>query len=163
MAREYGDSGAAGQRRSARGTLQSALPAGYTVAMDLILAILIGAALLAAVFALIRGRSPARLPVPEAGPPAAGEIQPGRCPLCGSFLAKGERIKSDVFPGAGDRIMRIFGCPHCWPSTTRMKRICPVCGFELPPEGWAVARLFERPGRMHVHVLGCTACRENRR
>ncbi len=47
-----------------------------------------------------------------------------------------------------------------------MPRICPVCGRALEPEGWVVARYFERPGlggvpaRRHVHVLGCAGCRE---
>jgi predicted amidophosphoribosyltransferase len=56
--------------------------------------------------------------------------------------------------------MRIFGCPACWPSLDgRPPRLCPVCGGEIPPEGYAVARYFERPGRKHVHVLGCSRCR----
>jgi hypothetical protein len=82
------------------------------------------------------------------------------CPLCGASLAAGERIHSDITPGKGDRIMRIFGCPHCWPSTPgKRDRLCPVCGGLIDPRGYAIARYFERPGRRHVHVLGCTNCR----
>jgi hypothetical protein len=93
------------------------------------------------------------------------------CPLCSSRLDGGERVKSKLFPGRGDRIMHIFGCPRCWPSTPtadaapRPRRICPVCGAEIGREGWAVARYFERAAgagggnRAHVHVLGCTECR----
>ena len=87
-------------------------------------------------------------------------IQPHCCPLCSSPLASGERVKSDLSAGNGDRIMRIFGCPACWPSMDgRPPRRCPVCGLEIPREGYAVARYFERPGRKHVHVLGCSKCR----
>ena len=91
----------------------------------------------------------------QAGPAARS------CPLCGSTLGPGERVKSDLSPGKGDRIMRIFGCPRCWPALPGAKaRTCPVCRGEIPPGGHAVARYFESPGRKHVHVLGCSACRE---
>jgi hypothetical protein len=82
------------------------------------------------------------------------------CPLCGATLAPGERIHSDITPGKGDRIMRIFGCPHCYPSSPgKRERLCPVCGGQIEPKGYAIARYFESPGRKHVHVLGCTGCR----
>jgi hypothetical protein len=82
------------------------------------------------------------------------------CPLCGAALAPGERIHSDITPGKGDRIMRIFGCPHCWPAEEgKRDRLCPVCGGLIDPRGYAIARYFEKPGRKHVHVLGCTNCR----
>jgi predicted amidophosphoribosyltransferase len=56
--------------------------------------------------------------------------------------------------------MRIFGCPHCWPAAPEKRdRLCPVCGGLIDPRGYAIARYFERPGRKHVHVLGCTGCR----
>jgi hypothetical protein len=82
------------------------------------------------------------------------------CPLCFSDLAPGERVASKLFPGKSDRIMRIFGCVHCWPATPSVPRICPVCGQALDAQGWVTARYFERPGRKHVHVLGCTNCRD---
>ena len=99
-----------------------------------------------------------------------------QCPICSSVLEPGERVKSKLFPGRGDRIMHIFGCVHCWPAsvsspgvsspTTSAPRICPACGATLAPEAWVTARYFERPavpglspGRRHVHVLGCASCR----
>jgi hypothetical protein len=91
-------------------------------------------------------------------------LPPRTCPLCGCELAPGERIKSDLTAGTGDRIMRIHGCPHCRPEVAGAKalpRRCPVCEAELPPGGYVVARYFESPGRKHVHVLGCTNCRPN--
>jgi hypothetical protein len=81
------------------------------------------------------------------------------CPLCSSLLVDGERVKSSLFPGRGDRIMHIFGCVHCWPARAEAPRVCPVCREELGAEAWVIARYFERPGRRHVHVLGCTGCR----
>lgn len=96
-----------------------------------------------------------------AGRSGAGRTAARSCPLCGSTLGPGERVKSDLSPGKGDRIMRIFGCPRCWPALPGAKaRTCPVCRGEIPAQGHAVARYFESPGRKHVHVLGCSACRE---
>ncbi|MBL8966917.1 MAG: hypothetical protein JNG85_07910 [Spirochaetaceae bacterium] len=103
-------------------------------------------------------RAPARGPAREGAP--AGPA-PRSCPLCGTALATGERVKSDILPGKGDRLMRIYGCPRCWPAYPgSAPRICPVCRGELPSEAHAVARYFERPGRKHVHVLGCGLCRK---
>jgi len=86
---------------------------------------------------------------------------PRTCPLCGAELGLEERVHSDITPpGQSDRIMRIYGCPHCWPAgPDKRDRICPVCKMVLPPEGYAVARYFEQPGRKHIHVLGCSNCR----
>ncbi len=80
------------------------------------------------------------------------------CPLCGSGLVKGERVKSVLFPGKPDSIMEIHGCRYCYPPNKKIKRICPVCKKELGSESVVIARVFERPGRKHVHVLGCTEC-----
>ncbi|HQF73520.1 MAG TPA: hypothetical protein PK786_06470 [Treponemataceae bacterium] len=88
----------------------------------------------------------------------------GRCPLCSSGLASGEQIKSVVFPGKTDRITHIFGCPHCYPYIEdNLRRSCPVCGKTVPPDGYLIARMFDRPGKKtHVHILGCTVCRVGR-
>ncbi|HET7839014.1 MAG TPA: hypothetical protein VFL04_04600 [Rectinemataceae bacterium] len=129
------------------------------------LAILLAAGLLGAAFLFLSsGRRTARArsaQAPQTGPAAVG---PGGCALCGSALKGGERLKSDMGPGSGDRMMRIFGCPHCWPGLSEADRVyaaryCPVCRSRIPDEGWAIARYFERPGRRHVHILGCTVCR----
>ena len=81
------------------------------------------------------------------------------CPLCSEVLVADERVKTRVNPGKGDKLMQIFGCPHCYPPNIECKRICPVCEKEVPREGYVIARLFENPGRKHVHVLGCSGCR----
>jgi hypothetical protein len=144
---------------------------GYTAPVTIVVAAFIGAALLVlAIFLAGRG---GRLPprgserrglVVEAGESGSPHerVRPGACPLCSSILAPGARIKSDIFPGRGDRLMRIFGCPHCLAPENAVPRSCPVCGADLPRDGWAVARYFESPGRRHVHVLGCPACRPAR-
>lgn len=85
----------------------------------------------------------------------------GVCPLCTTVLARGEQLKSAVYPGDRDRICHIFGCPHCHPfiEDSRARR-CPVCKKKVPQEGYLIARMFDRPGgRKHVHILGCTECR----
>ena len=87
---------------------------------------------------------------------------PGRpCPLCNTALAVGERVHSVVFPGKSDKLVEIYGCPHCRPTsgTATARRICPVCKQELDEKGYVVARMFERADRKHVHVLGGTRCR----
>ena len=140
-------------------------------AMVMLIAAIVSACILAAVFygLSVLASSRARLSAGQ------GTIRTGQrsCPLCSSVLSLGERVKSSIFPGKGDRIMHIFGCPNCWPGTPSVPRICPVCGQALDAKGFVIARYFERPGlpgrgpglpgrgpgRRHVHVLGCTGCR----
>lgn len=138
----------------------------YTAGVGIVVAVVVGAVLLALAFlGLGRLRSSGlrrRLGSADGDSPhdrRPGSVRPGACPLCSTPLGPGERVKSDIYPGKGDRMMRIFGCPRCLPPTGNFPRVCPVCLRVLPPEGWVVARYFERPGRRHVHVLGCTACR----
>jgi hypothetical protein len=95
---------------------------------------------------------------PQGGGGRAGDIQ--TCPLCAARLSAGERVKSSVFPslkGKADRIMHISGCAYCLDG--RRLRICPVCGDALRVEDVLIARIFDKPGRSHVHVLGCSHCR----
>ncbi len=90
----------------------------------------------------------------------APALPPRTCPLCATVLEPGERVKSDILRGKSDSLMRIYGCPHCWPPVEGSAlRHCPVCGQGIAPDGHALARYFERPGRKHVHVLGCSGCR----
>lgn len=94
-----------------------------------------------------------------------------KCPVCGTLLAPGERIKSVVYKGGAQQhgtitelATEIYGCPHCYPANSGHPRICPVCGGEVNSDGYLIARMLERKGRKpHVRVLGCTACRENRK
>ncbi len=84
---------------------------------------------------------------------------PRTCPVCSARLERGERVQSSAFPsmGGADRLMHISGCPYCL-AESRV-RSCPVCGNLLKPEEVLIARMFEKPGRSHVHVLGCSKCR----
>lgn len=91
------------------------------------------------------------------------------CPLCKTVLFKGERVHSVVYPGKPDRMTHIFGCPFCFKDHPRsdlnakknfFPRICPVCSKVLGDGDYVVARMFERKKGIHVHVLGCTRCRE---
>jgi hypothetical protein len=129
--------------------------------------LILGALALAIVlFLLLRGREEGRAGAKrQEGSSAATKgkagPRPGTCTLCGSVLLPGEHMKSDIFPGSGPRMMRIFGCVHCLGSRAEtLPRWCPVCGGELGPDDYGIARYFESPGRRHVHVLGCTRCRE---
>jgi hypothetical protein len=84
---------------------------------------------------------------------------PRTCPVCSIRLVHGERVKSSAFPAMGkaDRLMYINGCPHC--LNGERPRVCPVCGNRLNYDETLIARLFDKPGRSHVHVLGCSKCR----
>jgi hypothetical protein len=86
---------------------------------------------------------------------------PQTCPVCSARLEKGERVKSTAFPSftGKDRMMFIRGCLYCLEGDR--DRLCPVCGAMLDSDDILVARMFERPGRSHVHVLGCSRCRED--
>jgi hypothetical protein len=84
------------------------------------------------------------------------------CPICGKMLKKSELIKTTVYPGKPDRIVHMFGCPHCYPGNSGSPRKCPVCGKILGFNDYLIARMFERRDKKHVHVLGCTRCRDDR-
>lgn len=108
------------------------------------------------------------------------------CPLCGTMLRRGETVHSVVFSGpahaqsvrhtavagepvrrptqpVNDHLAHLFGCPYCHPADPEHPRTCPVCRKVIPSGGYVVARMFEKPGRKHVHVLGCTECRSRRK
>ncbi|MDR3337680.1 MAG: hypothetical protein LBT16_10795 [Treponema sp.] len=86
--------------------------------------------------------------------------EPRVCPVCSVKLLEGERVKSSAFPGlpGQGRMMHIFGCVYCLNGGRERK--CPVCGAIIDVDEILVARMFEQPGRSHVHVLGCSRCRE---
>jgi hypothetical protein len=86
---------------------------------------------------------------------------PQTCPVCSAKLAPGELVKSSAFPsvtGGQDRVMHIRGCVYC--LNGERHRVCPVCGARLGTKDVLIARMFERPRRAHVHVLGCGRCRK---
>jgi len=87
---------------------------------------------------------------------------PRTCPVCSAKLENGERVKSLAFPsmGGADRFMHISGCFYCLEGERR--RTCPVCKATLRSEDFLVARLYEKPGRSHVHVIGCSRCKMRR-
>ena len=91
------------------------------------------------------------------------------CPLCGTMLQKGETVHSVLYPGKPDSMMYIYGCPFCYTDHPRGSgyenrqpegpRQCPACKEVLREEDYVIARVFEKPEKTHVHVLGCTICR----
>jgi hypothetical protein len=91
----------------------------------------------------------------ENGVPGA----PRTCPVCSALFKYGERVHSSVFPAipGQPRIMHISGCIYCLDG--ERPRRCPVCGAVLEGGEYLIARMFERPGRSHVHVLGCSRCK----
>jgi hypothetical protein len=97
--------------------------------------------------------------LPEKDSPGSSGA-PRTCPVCSARLIPGERVKSTAFPslkGGKDRLIHIAGCAYCI-EESRL-RICPVCGAELARDEILFARLFDKPGRSHVHILGCSHCR----
>ncbi|MDR0668759.1 MAG: hypothetical protein LBF95_01640 [Treponema sp.] len=88
---------------------------------------------------------------------------PQTCPVCTARLPPGRLVKSAVYPSRNgkDRIMHIMGCPYCLEGEAekRRRRVCPVCHKPIADTEYLFARIFERPGKSHVHVLGCVNCR----
>lgn len=84
---------------------------------------------------------------------------PQVCPVCSAKLPQGELVKSSAFPSLNgkDRLMHIRGCVYCIEG--KRPRRCPVCGVTLKDDEYLISRIFERPGRAHVHVIGCNRCR----
>lgn len=90
------------------------------------------------------------------------------CPLCGSFLQKGQDLFSRVYRpmDVPDQLCTISGCPHCYPHPEPgVERKCPVCGKKVPTkDGHLTARLFNKTdGKKHVVVTGCTECSKHDR
>ena len=87
------------------------------------------------------------------------------CPLCGEPLRKGEQVHSLLFPGEDDGIMHIYGCPYCYIGHPRRNssplktRVCPSCRSVLGAKDYVYARVFRKPYKTHVSVVGCTLCR----
>jgi hypothetical protein len=106
-----------------------------------------------------KGRGFGRRKKGEKDDPEGEAGMPRTCPVCSIRLVHGERVKSSAFPAMGkaDRLMYIDGCPHC--LNGERSRVCPVCGKPLNFDETLIARLFDKPGRSHVHVLGCSKCR----
>jgi hypothetical protein len=133
--------------------------------MELALALLAIGAAAGAIIALFRrkpsglGKSEGRGGASRSPADARRDPLPGHCPLCGYPLAAGERVKTAVFPGGQGRLAHVFGCVRCLAPADAAKRFCPVCGDELRGDGYVIGRYFEKPGRSHLHVLGCTSCR----
>lgn len=92
----------------------------------------------------------------------AGGIEFVRCPMCNTPLAKNEDMFSRIYRpmNTPDQRMTVHGCPHCYPRPEpSVKRICPVCGKQVPLDGCLNARLFNRTeGKKHVMITGCTEC-----
>lgn len=101
----------------------------------------------------------ASIPSGSDGGDAGTAGNPRTCPLCSSPLEYGEKVKSAAFPGIPNqgRTMHISGCVYCMDGSRQ--RTCPVCGAVLRVDEYLIARMFDHPGRSHVHVLGCTQCR----
>jgi hypothetical protein len=107
---------------------------------------------------------PQRSTVPGGVGGQAGD--PQTCPVCAAKLPPGMLVKSAAFPtlNGKDRLMHIMGCPFCLegPIPQRRPRVCPVCHKPIDDRGFLFARIFERPKKTHVHVLGCMNCRGSR-
>ena len=93
-------------------------------------------------------------------------MQPVKCPICGSELFVGENIISKVYRpmNVPDQLMTIIGCPHCYPKCEAgLKRTCPVCHQPMKQEDALTARLFNKQlGKKHVHIVGCSNCHKPR-
>jgi hypothetical protein len=81
------------------------------------------------------------------------------CPLCGSELGKGEKLHSVSYPAGKEKIVHIHGCPYCAPPGQSLPRRCPVCKSQLPSDGFAVGRMWQKEDKLHLHITGCTVCK----
>ena len=72
----------------------------------------------------------------------------------------GERVHTVVYPGKADTIAEVFGCPYCHGEAANAPRRCPVCKQLIPEKGYVIGRMFRKPERSHLHIVGCTECRK---
>ena len=83
------------------------------------------------------------------------------CPVCKTMLNSRSLVDTRAYPalqGSRGRLMHVRGCPFCLQGSKPRK--CPVCTRDLDTEGYLVSRITERPGRNHVHVVGCSMCKK---
>lgn len=101
----------------------------------------------------------------KAAPQTSAKPALATCPMCGSGLADGKNMFSKVFRpmNVPDQRCIITGCPNCYPvCQPGIKRVCPVCGKNVPADGHLVARLFNKTqGKKHVMIVGCSSCLKN--
>ncbi|MDR2747022.1 MAG: hypothetical protein LBB77_06190 [Treponema sp.] len=131
--------------------------------LAILIFLILGSALLVFGYTLFF-RMPQRRPGKAARAGTEGRAgDPQTCPVCTARLPPGVLVKSAVYPPVNgtDRIMHIMGCPFCLEgeADTRRRRVCPVCHKPIGDNEYLFARVFERPGKSHVHVLGCINCR----
>jgi hypothetical protein len=82
-----------------------------------------------------------------------------RCPVCGTPQpAGGGGVRTAAFPGAGERLVHIYGCPACYGPSARLPRRCPVCRSRLEGEDHLVGVLVTDLARGRVSVRGCSRC-----
>lgn len=128
--------------------------------MAIVIAVLTGTVLILLVYSLLQ--KPDYKVSTKAKPPAGRVFS--ICPLCEEGLEAHENVHTVLYPqtkGTYDRLAEIHGCPHCDPRKKRTglkARQCPVCKKRIIGDGYLVARFFEKPGKKHIHVLGCTSC-----
>ncbi len=95
------------------------------------------------------------------------------CPICGSYLKKGERIHSAVYPGETERTVYVYGCPYCYKkidsknlktekydSKKVKKRACPVCSKNLKENDYLIGKMWDTEVKTHLKVIGCIKCRK---
>ena len=80
------------------------------------------------------------------------------CPICGSRLSPGERVRTAAYPGKDERLVHMYGCPRCYGSRAVLRRRCPVCHRSLSGEDHLVGRLLKEEGLSRVKVWGCSRC-----
>lgn len=93
------------------------------------------------------------------------DLQQVKCPLCQTPLFVGENIISKVYRpmNVPDQLCTVAGCPHCYPKCEPgVKRICPVCHKTVAQDQTLTARLFNKIGKKHVHIIGCSNCHRPR-
>jgi hypothetical protein len=81
------------------------------------------------------------------------------CPVCGSKLSEGQRVRTAAYPGNSERLVHIYGCPRCYGLHADLRRNCPVCRRKLKGDDHLVGRLLREEGQKgRVKVWGCSRC-----
>ena len=113
------------------------------------------------IFILFRQRTPATSTGLATGDETAagGRREKLPCPLCGSRLYNGDRIRTVAFDLGKEKFMQIYGCRHCNSAAPSAQRRCPVCKRRIPDGGFVVGRMWEKYNKTRLHISGCTECR----
>ncbi len=109
---------------------------------------------------LLRMLFPISWPEPDSKTKKADKQKPrGYCPLCGSALYSGQKVRSKQTEIGNIEVQTcIRGCVHCVKPENKIRRRCPVCKQDVAKGDFVLAISDPRVDRLKLSIKGCQNC-----